>query len=239
MALPRHYLVFETDEKWERYILEHAIDLEFASEEEERAYGDRDDALCKAVAATCESYWGALSEDNIHQNWDWYPNQLRFLEMNVFCLTAEFLEQLRRLLVDDYAGWRITISVYEDEDMDDSTTELGAIMVYTDRIAITQSLVDTDRLSDEVSDWQCLLGAGQTIDNAALYLLREQGYHLSMIAFGARSLYVATKDGRRFSGASGAELIGLVNLWQQFGDEYRSDMLKLPQIEDEIPIHQE
>lgn len=58
--------------------------------------------------------------------------------------------------------------------------------------------------------------AGNT-NNPCLLVLREQGYELSLEPRQQGSLWCASKDGVRFMAHSGAELLGLVTLWQRFG----------------------
>jgi hypothetical protein len=63
-----------------------------------------------------------------------------------------------------------------------------------------------------------LVAAGNTT-NPALLVLQSKGYDLRVEAEGDDpTLYVATRDGRRFAGYSAAEVLGLVTLWEAYGD---------------------
>jgi hypothetical protein len=56
-----------------------------------------------------------------------------------------------------------------------------------------------------------------------LLILREKGYRLQLTSSGDANgericTYMAEKDGNRFAGNSGPELLGLVTLWEHFGE---------------------
>lgn len=84
-------------------------------------------------------------------------------------------------------------------------------------------------------DWKCSLASAGNTDNPALYLLHEEGYELSVNVIEERCLYIAAKDGRRFVGNSGPELLGLVSLWKCFGDDCLSAFQEVPDILADIP----
>jgi hypothetical protein len=69
--------------------------------------------------------------------------------------------------------------------------------------------------------------------NPALILLKEKGYELSIISEEASHscVYVAVAAGRRFAADSGAELLGLVTIWEHFGEDWNRQE---PDIMDEI-----
>ena len=56
--------------------------------------------------------------------------------------------------------------------------------------------------------------------NPALLILREKGYAISIIPDkdGGPSTFIATASGRRFVADGGAELLGLVTIWEHFGE---------------------
>ena len=67
-----------------------------------------------------------------------------------------------------------------------------------------------------------LVAAGNTT-NPSLVVLRSKGYDLRVEQEkDGRTSYVATKDGREFLGYSGPELLGLVALWENLGDDWNS-----------------
>ena len=66
----------------------------------------------------------------------------------------------------------------------------------------------------------CLVAAGNTT-NPSLIVLQSKGYQLRIgQEKDARTCYVATKEGREFFGYSGPELLGLVALWENLGDDW-------------------
>jgi hypothetical protein len=66
----------------------------------------------------------------------------------------------------------------------------------------------------------CLVAAGNTT-NPSLFVLRSKGYELRVEQEkGGQTAYLASKDGREFLGYSGPELLGLVALWENLGDDW-------------------
>jgi hypothetical protein len=47
-------------------------------------------------------------------------------------------------------------------------------------------------------------------------------------------LYIASKDKREFVGHSAPEVLGLVTMWEHFGDDWLSKKNDLPDILDEV-----
>lgn len=65
-----------------------------------------------------------------------------------------------------------------------------------------------------------LVAAGNTY-NPSLIVLRSKGYELRIEQDEeGRSVYLARKDGREFTGYSAPELLGLVTLWENLGDDW-------------------
>jgi hypothetical protein len=65
-----------------------------------------------------------------------------------------------------------------------------------------------------------LVAAGNTT-NPALLVLRSKGYALQIEQEGDEAtVYIARKDGREFLGYSAAELLGLVTLWENLGEDW-------------------
>jgi len=58
--------------------------------------------------------------------------------------------------------------------------------------------------------------------NPALQILRSNGYHLSIVRDkeGEGSLFIATAGVRRFAASGGAELLGLVTIWEHYGAKW-------------------
>lgn len=61
--------------------------------------------------------------------------------------------------------------------------------------------------------------AGNT-NNPCLLILRDAGYDLWLEPTERGSLWCASKDGVGFMGHSGAELLGIVTLWERFGENW-------------------
>ena len=81
----------------------------------------------------------------------------------------------------------------------------------------------------------CLSSAPST-DNPCLLLLREKNYRLRITCSKKLSreslcIYIAEKEGRRFAANSGPELLGLVTLWENYGENWNRQE---PDIMDEI-----
>ena len=52
-------------------------------------------------------------------------------------------------------------------------------------------------------------------------------------------LHVAEKDRRRFVGYSGSEVLGLVALWENLGDDWQSKSQSMPNIIPDIVVEEE
>ncbi|QDT88285.1 hypothetical protein MalM14_59820 [Gimesia chilikensis] len=74
--------------------------------------------------------------------------------------------------------------------------------------------------------------AGNT-HNPCLIILREKGYELWLEWREIGSLFCARKDGLKFKGTSGSELLGIVSLWEHFGNDWDR---QAPNVRDELPI---
>ncbi len=65
-----------------------------------------------------------------------------------------------------------------------------------------------------------LVAAGNTT-NPALLVLKAKGCELQIEQEGDEAtVYIARKDGREFLGYSAAEVLGLVTLWENLGDNW-------------------
>jgi hypothetical protein len=75
-----------------------------------------------------------------------------------------------------------------------------------------------------------LVASGNTY-NPCLIVLREKGYELWLEKGDERSLWCARKDGQSFLAYSGPELLGLVALWEHFGEDWNRQQ---PDVLDEL-----
>ncbi len=65
-----------------------------------------------------------------------------------------------------------------------------------------------------------LVAAGNTA-NPALLVLKAKGYELHIEQEGDEAtVYIARQNGREFLAYSAAELLGLVTLWENLGDDW-------------------
>jgi hypothetical protein len=64
-----------------------------------------------------------------------------------------------------------------------------------------------------------LVSSGNT-NNPCLIVLRQKGYELWLEKGEDQTLWCARKDEHRFLAYSGPELLGLVTLWEHFGDDW-------------------
>jgi hypothetical protein len=65
----------------------------------------------------------------------------------------------------------------------------------------------------------CLVASGNTY-NPSLIVLREKGYDLWLEKGENGSLWCARKGTQSFLAYTGAELLGLVTLWEHFGKDW-------------------
>jgi len=75
-----------------------------------------------------------------------------------------------------------------------------------------------------------IVASGNT-NNPCLVVLRQKGYDLWLEPGQQGSLWCASKDDHNFSAYSGPELLGLVALWENLGDEWNQQS---PAIYDEL-----
>jgi hypothetical protein len=72
----------------------------------------------------------------------------------------------------------------------------------------------------------CSISSAGNTENPCLLVLRDKGYRFEIFckdpppADSPACIYVAHQGDRRFSGNSAAELLGLVALWEHFGDDW-------------------
>jgi hypothetical protein len=74
-----------------------------------------------------------------------------------------------------------------------------------------------------------------------MVVLKSKGYALKVINIeqGEGCLYVAEKDRRTFVGYSGSEVLGLVALWENLGDDWQSKSQSMPKIIPDIVVEEE
>ena len=65
----------------------------------------------------------------------------------------------------------------------------------------------------------CLIASGNTY-NPCLLVLRQKGYRLWLEKGENGSLWCAGKDDQSFLAYNGPELLGLIVLWEQFGNDW-------------------
>lgn len=75
--------------------------------------------------------------------------------------------------------------------------------------------------------------AAEKTDNPSLILLKEKGYELWLekIKDSDRVTWCASKGERGFTGYSGADLLGIIILWERFGNKWNK---QYPDIYDEL-----
>jgi hypothetical protein len=64
------------------------------------------------------------------------------------------------------------------------------------------------------------LADGGNTYNPALLTLRSRGFSLELQTYEDHNRWVARKDGRTFSAADPLALLGLVAVWEHFGDDW-------------------
>jgi hypothetical protein len=81
-----------------------------------------------------------------------------------------------------------------------------------------------------------IISAANTI-NPCLWVLRTKGYDLTVTNRSDKTcLYAAAKDGRCFGGISASEVLGLVAMWEYFGDDWHDKLSVLPDMLDGIVV---
>jgi len=88
-----------------------------------------------------------------------------------------------------------------------------------------------------VSETVSIATAGNT-DNPCLFVLKQKGYSVVVeVAPSGRALYIAKRDRCRFVGRNGPEVLGLVSMWEFFGDHWRDQLSEIPDILSDSTIH--
>lgn len=71
----------------------------------------------------------------------------------------------------------------------------------------------------EMQVQSCFVASGNTY-NPSLLVLRRKGYQLWLEKGDNGSLWCAKKGDKSFLGYTGPELLGLVTLWEQLGEDW-------------------
>jgi hypothetical protein len=129
-------IIVESEEQFDTVLHEHAIVVEFANEFEEREYESKDSRLADAIQSLMVEIFGETNEGVLfHQNFDWWPTCTRFLEIDSLCVTWDFINRLRKLLIGDVKDWRVNIHVYDPLEGKESD-HVGGLNVYSDWILV-------------------------------------------------------------------------------------------------------
>jgi hypothetical protein len=127
-------VVFQGDTSVDIEVQRRAVEVSFTSEHDERAYERSDRALRERIRRVFEA-----NEVTAHVLDDWWPNRTASLEADESAITPATVDDLRRLLDGEYAGWSIGLEAYRDLD-GDSPEDLGPIHIYFDAILTTKQL---------------------------------------------------------------------------------------------------
>lgn len=132
--------VAETTTAFGKESIDWRYDVEFDSKEDESKYVEFDEVLIRRIQNVFESLHGAGACGHVHQNWDWWPNRLRFLHIDVLLFTREVVQALQAQLQGPQATWRITACV--ERSMPEGRSPFSAdVLIYSDHITVEPDLV--------------------------------------------------------------------------------------------------
>ena len=117
-----------------------AIIADFNHELEEEAYEKRDSRLIELLKHKCQELLGASADSHTYHLEDWWPNHTRYISLSAQVCTPAMILGLQSLLTGEFANYRIQLVVEQDLTNSDSS-QLGALVVYPDRILVEHQLV--------------------------------------------------------------------------------------------------
>jgi hypothetical protein len=127
-------------EQFDKRFNDEANIADFASDQDESDYVERDSFLVYLIKREVQKHFGSDAADSVHILEDWWPNHTRYLDMTPLQCTPAFLIDVHTLLVGDFSDYRVQICVYGD--ILAGASIVGAMVMYTNRIVIEQRLYD-------------------------------------------------------------------------------------------------
>ncbi len=134
------YIVAEQDSDFDRIFKETVLIAEFATDSDEKLYEQRDSSLIELIWEVCNRVIDPNERGGIHIIEDWWPDHTRHLDCNLSALSERLENKLQSLLRGTYQSWRIQIVVYRD--MMVGATQVGSLVLYSDRALIDRGLYD-------------------------------------------------------------------------------------------------
>ncbi len=124
----------ETYDDLDRRIMDNAVEVTFATPEDERQYEEMDWRLHLEICRVLSIEPSPTRADRlVHVNEDWFPTMTKFVEADVRALGAHEVEELGALLAGPFADWRINVQLYEGYALEQSR-HVGGINIYADRL---------------------------------------------------------------------------------------------------------
>ena len=135
-------IIVESEEQFDAVLHEYAVEVELATELEERQYEIKDSQLAEAIQSLMVEMFGETNEGILfHQNLDWWPTCTRFIEIDSLCITWGFIDRLRELLIGDVKNWRVNIHVYNPLE-GEASDHVGGLNVYSDRVLVQKRVYE-------------------------------------------------------------------------------------------------
>lgn len=83
-------VIVDSEAQFDIVLHQHAVEVEFANDTEEREYENTDRCLADAIQSLMVEIFGATNDGVLfHQNFDWWPTCTRFLEIDSLCVVAD------------------------------------------------------------------------------------------------------------------------------------------------------
>jgi hypothetical protein len=131
---PANYVIVDTEEDFDRRLMQHAVTVDLRSSDEENAYVQIDSGLISKMHETLAELFGREMNGVLYdQNEDWWPTKTRFLYLDGSALTIKLVNRLQALLDGPAADWRINIHVYCPLNSNPAV-DGGALNIYRDWI---------------------------------------------------------------------------------------------------------
>ena len=133
-------IIVDSEQQFDTVLHEHVVEIELANDVEEREYESVDSRLAESIQSLMVELFGKTNEGVLfHQNFDWWPTCTRFLDIDSLCVTWDFIDRLRSLLIGEVRNWRVNIHVYNPL-QGEGSEQVGGLNVYSDWILIQKQV---------------------------------------------------------------------------------------------------
>lgn len=142
---PAAYLeIVDSLEEFDAASAKYSPNVKLSSKEHEEAYIESDDKLAEKIDRKLEDMLSKENKDVMyHQNYDWWRNKTRFLELDASIFRWELVKNMQKQLSRQHRTWVINIHIYDPLSHPPETPSkyVGAMNIYAYKVLVTRSLI--------------------------------------------------------------------------------------------------